>query len=151
MASSGAIHFRLLRLPRIIHRLETKFILEVIGVTIITRTWKSETSLELGPLKRGVISPVHSLHLSIFSECLWQLINWSGGENLFFALCMDVVNMERLHVLTTSSEGVLFRSAISLKNCLGVLAESTLNVVPDWRWYLQHFLHMEVLKPVFDR
>lgn len=151
LASSGAMHFLPLWFPGNVHLFQTKFILELVWVTIITRAWKSKTSLKLGPLKRRVSPAMHSLHLSYFSESLWQLINWSGGEYLFFALIVDIVNMEGLHVLTTSSKGVLFGSVISLIGPLGVLAESAPYIVSDWRWYLQHFLHMEILKSTFDR
>ena len=151
MASSGAIHFAPLRFSGIIYRLQTKFILEVVWVAIITGAWKCETSLKLGPLKRSVISPMHRLHLPSFSKSLWQLINWSGRKNLFFALCVDIVYMERLHVLTTSSEGILFSSVIGLEDCLGIIAESSLNIVSDRRWNLHHFLHVKILKPTFDR
>lgn len=149
--ATGAMHFASLRFPGLFNLNLTKLILERVWVAIIPRAWKSDTSLKLGPLKRGVISTMHRLHLPVSPKSLGQLIHRSGGEHLFFALCLDVVNVEGQHVLTTSSEGVLFGSVIGLEGLLGVLAECSFNVVSDWRWYLHQLLHVKIIKSTFDR
>ena len=66
-------------------------------------------------------------------------------------LRVDFIDVKGNHVSSASSEGVLFGSMISLEDFLGIIAKSTFNSVSDRRRQLHHLLHMEVIKPAFDR